>query len=358
MIVLSYAVPLEEWPQESRGGHGGISCNGGANDSSSDAGFSEETTSPPRKASPPLPPPPPPPPASASGTGGSLTARLRCVRRRRSTPGGAAEVVVDPGVMLQRVQMALNKAEKAAAAAAPTPSQVEAAADVAEAASPSLKRRHSEDATSGAVNNNSPDVPDLKRKKLMEVSSKLSHWTYLTVVDSGLRATVYFQTPASSHKSSPELSRCHFSACRKEALDRVLNLKSESNDDQKLVTDSQEEAEVKRLVNADCHRNDLFLLSQLKQQLQQQQHPNQDLSKVKRNLSTEEDFYQNKTTITNIRFPAPSPASCPTPPNSDSPSEATSSSASSLLRCKWEGCEEELQSSAKLMDHLKVGGRH
>lgn len=105
----------------------------------------------------------------------------------------------------------------------------------------------------------------------------------------------------------------HFTALRKEKLDQVLNLKSEVLE----------------------NKTDLFLLSQLEQlkQLEKLQEVKVQ-SEVVSPVKEEEEKASEDNPV--IRFPL------------------EKSSSTELTLCKWENCGIEVESTGKLLDHLKV----
>ena len=151
----------------------------------------------------------------------------------------------------------------------------------------------------------------------------------------------------------------HFDALRKEKLDRVLNLKTE--------TESQANSKLMEM-----NKNELFLITttQFKKQLRNELISNQDAKTDSKSLLAPSgegltaDSKEIKFEVPRaIRFPAQnghggsrlsSSNSSTTSTSFPTSSSSSSSLTSELVPCKWRGCNSEFESPGELLDHLKA----
>eukprot|EP00095_Tigriopus_kingsejongensis_P005213 snap_masked-scaffold408_size180710-processed-gene-0.13 protein:Tk05213 transcript:snap_masked-scaffold408_size180710-processed-gene-0.13-mRNA-1 annotation:"hypothetical protein L798_08557" len=240
---------------------------------------------------------------------------------------------IDPRLMLQQVRVALEKM--------PNLEKLKNVNDVpstatslSESCMKVLKRRHSD----------APIEPnaDVKKIKLEEES-----------------------LPSQGKITSYMSETKHFTALRKEKLDRILNLKTEEITPAPLPAPT-----IPTKLDPEHHqnKNDLYLISQLKQLKDAKKadqlssclqsslacNSNTSSSSVPQDLKSNNSSSVGSSTIgkakdnndcfevprSTIRFPLTKP-STPSSPRNTTP-------------CKWKGCGEDLESTGKLIDHLKA----
>ena len=228
--------------------------------------------------------------------------------RRRATLSAVDDIVEkDPKLMLQHVRVALEKIHTVT----------------------SLKRRHSDEPSSNSS--------CAKKPRPLSSSGEQNH------ISQG-KITAYMSETK------------HFTALRKEKLDRILNLK----------TDDVGQRASPPSMNPKHHHNDLFLISQLKQlktttstrsiPLRAETRSSSkakaaapDLKTVKKEVEDEEDNTTNSAKDSDDCFVEPASSF-----SSSTVIRFPKAEPLDVVRCKWEGCEETMESTGKLLDHLKV----
>ncbi|TRY73293.1 hypothetical protein TCAL_00892 [Tigriopus californicus] len=245
---------------------------------------------------------------------------------------------LDPRLMLQQVRVALEKIPNLEALDHDVPSGMSQDDCVK-----LLKRRHSECSSQSS----SSSAVIAKKIKLEEDNS------------------------SSKGKITSYLSETkHFTALRKEKLDRILNLKTEISSQLPLSTIAPPQSLPTKL-DPEHHqnKNDLYLISQLKQLKDAKKadqfshaviHSELKDQPIFNSQVSRDDLKSSDKLLSHLSHPLESEGrktnrndqTCFEVPSSVIRFPLTRPSLDTTL-CKWKACEEALESTGKLIDHLK-----